>query len=223
MSYGEIRKETGMAKSTLSFWLKNIKLSKKHLDRFYNKRIRNLSLGAESQRERRNREVEEILRQAQKEIKFPVSQNALKLIGASLYWAEGSKGKMFNFTNSDPFMILFIVEWIKKILDVKPEYLKAKLNIYPQQNDNKIKQFWSTLTGIPVENFGKSYIKPLSSGYKKNNLYYGTIRVTIPKSTDINYRIFGWVKSMIREIAPDVEMTKERWKILEKTERPANL
>jgi len=84
-----------------------------------------------------------------------------------------------------------MVKWFKEVLKISPETLKANLNIYPQQNEQEIKQFWSELTGIPLENFGKSYIKPLSKGYKKNNLYYGTIKIRVLKGTNLRYRVFG--------------------------------
>lgn len=131
-------------------------------------------------------------------------------MGASLYWAEGSKGKMCNITNSDPRLVLFMVRWIEKIFKIPAENLKARLNIYPQQNELKIKKFWSDLISIPVKNFGKSYIKPISKGYKKNNLYYGTIRIEIPKSVNIGYRIFGWIKATIKNLEPRILLVQRK-------------
>jgi hypothetical protein len=69
-----------------------------------------------------------------------------------------------------------MVRWLKRVFGISPNFLKAWLNIYPQQNELELKQFWSQLTGIPLENFGKSYIKPPNKNYKKNTLYYGTIK-----------------------------------------------
>jgi len=93
--------------------------------------------------------------------------------------------------------------------------LKARLNIYPQQNELEIKKFWSQLTGIPLENFGKSFIKPLNKNYKKNTLYYGTIRIEVPRGTDMRHRIFGWIKAVLHEISSKTESTQQEWKRLE--------
>lgn len=223
LSYNEIKNEISVAKSTLSLWLKNIPLDSEHLKRLYTKQIQSLSRGPQSQRERRLREVERIIAKAEQEIKLPLVFETRCLMGAALYWAEGSKGKRFRLTNSDPHLILFMVRWIKKVLGILPESLKARLNIYPQQNEIKIKKFWSELTGIPVKNFGKSYIKPLSKGYKKNNLYYGTMRVEIPKSADLQCKLLGWLNTACKDIDPKVQLTKKRWRILTKTSRPVNL
>lgn len=224
LSYNEITKKLGTPKSTLSYWLKTIPVPKKHKERLYNARVKNITLGQQSQKERRKREVEKIIEEAKKEIEFPISNDTFKLFGAALYWAEGSKKGPIRITNSDPHFILLIVKWFENIFKIKPNQLKAQLNIYEQQNDKIIKSFWSDLTKIPIEQFGKSYIKPSNKGYKKNNLYYGTIQIIVPKSTDLKYKIFGWIESTLQEINPNVELTKERWQKLESVKRPpANL
>lgn len=223
LSYREISEKTGIAKSTLSLWLKNLSLSSKHRKRLYTKQINVLSLGPQSQKERRARAIEKIIETARQEISTPLSTQTLQLMGAALYWAEGSKGRQCQITNSDPHLILFMVSWIRVVFQIPPTALKARLNLYPQQNKTAIKKFWSDLTGIPLNNFGKSYIKPLSSGYKKNNLYYGTIRIEIPKSADLVHTVFGWIKKSLDEIAPQVRVTQKKWKVLEKTKRPINL
>lgn len=223
LSYNEIRRKIPVAKSTLSLWLKTISLKPEHKKRLYTKQISILSLGSQSQHARREREVTDIIQSAIKEISLPISLEAYRLMGAALYWAEGSKGKRFEVTNSDPNLILFMVKWVEKVVGVIPVKLKARLNIYPQQNDKKIKQFWSDLTGIPVSNFGKSYIKPLNKNYKKNNLYYGTIRIEMPKGTDVKHRVFGWVQAALQDIKPRVILTQRKWTVLQQASRPVNV
>lgn len=222
-SYTEISKLLSTSKSTLSYWLKSIPLKQEYREKFYTKRIENLSKGSQSQKERRGREIENIIKNAENEISLPISLETNRLLGAALYWAEGSKTKMFEFTNSDPYMILFMVHWIKSIFKISPKELKASLNIYQQQSENEIKKFWSDLTGIPIDNFGKSYVKPANNGYKKNNLYYGTIKIMIPKSMDIKHRIFGWVKASLKNIKSNVELTEKKWQSIKETPRPINL
>ena len=223
LSYGEIKKEVNISKSTLSLWLKTVPLTPELKRRFYTARILNLARGHPSQKERRKREIAKIIEEAEKEIQFPLSFETYRIIGAFLYWAEGNKTLGFKITNSDPDFILFMVKWIERIFGILPQNLKAWLNIYPQQNELELKQFWSQLTGIPLENFGKSFVKPVNKGYKRNNLYYGTIRVEVPKGTDIRHRVFGWIRAILKDIAPDVELVKKEWKSLKEVSRPVNL
>lgn len=219
LSYNEIRKHIKVAKSSLSLWLKNIELKPEHRERLYTKRIQVLNLGAKSQKERRARQVQEIIGRAEEEIKVPLERDVYRLMGAALYWAEGSKTGLCEVTNSDPHLISFMIKWIGLMFNIKPTTLKARLNIYPQQDEKQIKKFWSELTGIPIENFGKSFVKPLNKGYKRNNLYYGTIKVEIPKSVDIKHRIFGWVSAVLKT-NKKVSIVQRRWQVLKDTERP---
>lgn len=223
LSYGEIKKKIKVSKSTLSLWLKTIPLTPESKKRFYTARILNLARGPYSQKERRKREITKIIEEAEKEINVPLSFEAYRLVGAFLYWAEGSKTSGFKITNSDPYLALFMVRWLGKIFKIFPQDLKARLNIYPQQNEVELKQFWSQLTGIPFEKFGKSFVKPLSRNYKKNNLYYGTIRIEVPKGTDMRLRVFGWIKAVLKDISPEIESTQKEWKSLKEISRPINI
>jgi len=116
-----------------------------------------------------------------------------------------------------------MVQWFKKIFGISSKTLKVHLNIYPQQNESALKQFWSQLTGIPLENFGKSFVKPPNKGYKKNNLYYGTIKIRVAKGTDMRHRVFGWIKAALKDVESQVELTQKEWKSLRETPRPINV
>lgn len=224
LSYNEILKQgVEASKSTLSLWLKDVPLKSVHKKRLYTKAVQNMARGAQSQKERRSREVNAIIEKARNEIECPISENAYKLFGVALYWAEGSKGNSFQITNSDPYMIIFMVQWFKKIFQVSPTTLKARLNMYSQQNEILLKKFWSELTEIPVENFGKSYIKPSNKGYKKNNLYYGTIQIYVPKGTDMKHTIYGWSRAVLQNLETTVNLTERKWISLRETPRPINL
>ena len=73
------------------------------------------------------------------------------------------------------------------------------------------------------KNFGKSFVKPLSKNYKTNNLYYGTIRVTVPKSTDYRYRVFAWTQAVLKDIAPEINLSQRKWSKLRTVARPLNI
>ncbi len=211
LSYKEIANKIGIAKSTAKLWCGDIVLKPEHRKRLYTKQIEILSKGPRSSHERRKREVEEIIKNAENEIKLPLDYNTYRLFGTALYWAEGDKTTGFSIANSDPFLIKFIVQWMCDIFNIKPNYLKAHLNIYPQQDEKEIKKFWSDITGIPIENFGKSFIKPVSKGYKKNTLYYGTIKLRLRKGTDSRHRVFGWVNAVLKNTKTEINEIERKW------------
>jgi hypothetical protein len=116
-----------------------------------------------------------------------------------------------------------MTHWIEKVFGIKRIFLRAWLNIYPQQNEKEIKQFWSDLTGIPIGNFGKSYVKPFSTGYKKNDLYYGTIRIEVQKSGNYTHRIYGWTQAVLEYEDKKVKNIERKWIKLTRNNRPVNL
>ena len=130
---------------------------------------------------------------AQKE--YEETKDITELVsGALLYWAEGDKTKGTSFTNSDPKMILFMTRWFTRVCDVTEDKLEARLHIHkPSQEQTAIK-YWSQLTGIPKQNFRKSYLKKRGTGHRKNNLPNGIIRVRVcgTGNTDLRYKILKW-------------------------------
>ena len=224
LSYNEIRKEINVAKSSLSLWLKYIPLSRKQKERLYTKQIKILTKGPSSQKERRVKEIENIINEAKNEISLPLSTEVLRMMGAMLYWAEGRKAKgTMELTNSDPLLILFFVNWLDKVFNVPAKNLRMRLNIYSQQEEIKVKKFWSELTGIPLNNFRKSFVKPANKFFKKNTLYYGTARIEVPKSVDKKHRLHGWIYQALNEFHPTVEFVERSWGSLKETKRPINI
>ncbi len=75
-----------------------------------------------------------------------------------------------------------------------------------------------------MERFGKNFVKPFSKNYKKNNLYYGTTKVEVPKSVNIKHRIFGWIQAVLVDNSK-VVATQRKWETLSNAERliPVNL
>lgn len=224
LSYNEIRNQIGVAKSSLSLWLKDIELEEKHKARLYTKQVEVLTRGPSSQKERRAKEIEVILAAAKSEIVTPFKTETLRMMGTMLYWAEGRKLKGgMELTNSDPLLISFFVKWLKDIFDINPWELRMRLNIYSQQNEDNLKKFWSDLTGIPLHNFRKSFVKPRNKFFKKNTLYYGTARIEVPKSTDKKHRLYGWIIKAMEDLHPKVDLVWRKWQSLKEAKRPVNI
>lgn len=199
LSYLAIAKKLMIAKSTAKSWCSDIELKPEQKKKLYSNRIKKLISGEFSSHTRRQVQIDEITAEAEKEIVSPISDDAYRFLGVALYWAEGSKTKHFSLVNSDPIMIKFMVNWMKAFLGVEPDMIKAHLNIYEGQDDKKLKAYWSKLTGIPLKNFGKSFIKPAGKNYRRNILYHGTIKIRVFSATDLRYRVLAWLNKMLSE------------------------
>jgi len=146
---------------------------------------------------RREEDVKTICAEAKKDI-ANLSKQSYLIAGSMMYWAEGSKTKGLAITNSDPNIIVFMVEWFKDICNIPISNLQVHLHIHDKSQDERIKRYWSKLTGIPLKNFGKSYIKPSGTGHRKNKLTNGIarIRVTGKGGTDLRYKILSWAEKV---------------------------
>lgn len=97
----------------------------------------------------------------------------LALIGAILYWAEGTK-KDFSFSNTDPEMIRVLMHVLRRIYKVKDSDFKITLRIFEDLDKQKCLNYWSKVTGVKLDN--KTSINVLV-GSKKGKLKYGMCRL----------------------------------------------
>ena len=196
-SYNQIMAELNLAKSTVNYWCSDIMLTLEQRRVLLKRRSELLSFfnkGAQANKKKRAKEILVVKNKAQSEIK-KVGKNAFKIAGAMIYWSEGTKSENTAVTNSDPRIIKFIVKWWEQIFYIKPNSLKAYLHIHYGDDEHKIKIFWSNLTGIPIENFGKSFIKPKGTGHRTHILPNGIIRVGVKGKGvgNLRHRILAWI------------------------------
>ncbi len=196
LSYSEIQQHVAASKSSISLWCRDIEMTMEQKARLQSRCAQPYAQhrGAKTNQEKRAAQIQAIKTKAQAEI-TRVSEDGFKLAGALLYWAEGDKSRkrMVNFSNSDPAMIQFMMRWFREVCGVPEEKFRIHLHLHTGQNEAQIKYFWSEITGVPLSQFHKSFIKPEGTGHRKNRLYYGTVAVRIFDS-DLFWRIQGWIE-----------------------------
>lgn len=103
----------------------------------------------------------------------------LRVVGAMLYWGEGyksEKGKIVDFTNSDPEMIFIFIYFLRNIYKLDEKKFRILLYCYSDQNVQELINFWSNLTKIPKNQFIKPYIRrDFKEGGRK--MKYGMIHL----------------------------------------------
>ena len=197
LSYNEILREVPVAKSTLSVWLKDIGLAKAQKQRLTEKRRAAQQKAQQACRNIRITHEAEIIKAAQQEV-GRINKREFWLIGAALYWAEGSKQKAnlvsqrVCFNNSDPNMILLFDKWIKEICGREQNGIAYSIYIHTTGDVERAKKFWSKLLNTTIE---KVYFKkgsPKTNRKNTQDTYYGLLRIEVRKSTDLNRKIKGW-------------------------------
>jgi hypothetical protein len=206
-TYSEILKIIPVAKSTLSEWLKSVGLAKAQIQRITEKRRLGQLKGAMARRNQRIRLFNRITEEAERQV-GKISKRELLLLGAALYWAEGAKEKDFNhgvgikFSNSDPNMIFLFVQWLF-LNNISRDRIKFNIYVHDSYKNelDRFRIFWSQATGFPLEDFSKIYFKRAKLNTKRRNrgkLYNGLLCVKVSRSSELNRKIQGWVRGIVR-------------------------
>jgi hypothetical protein len=181
-SYSEIRKETGIAKSTINNWLTlaGLTLTKEHLQIQAKKRVENHVIATEaSKRTRARRKDEDIRTFIQENRKF--MNNPFFVTGIMLYEAEGTKVNN-NFSNSDFRLIVIYIKFLEKYfgLDRKKD-MNFRLYVHEtRKNDlDRIKNFWAKRLKIDKNTFRVSWKHNIVSLRRMNLDYVGQIGVRV--------------------------------------------
>lgn len=162
-TYGQIKRELGIAKSTLSDWLRNLPLSEKQERLLTKNRISAKDIRIEKFRlTYRNKRIEKMKRvfSEQKGELLPLSNKELFIAGVFLYWGEGSKQRnIISISNTNPLVIQFAKYWMVNILKVSVSKLQIRLHLYSDMDIDEHIGFWSQTLNISKKQFKPPYIK----------------------------------------------------------------
>jgi len=166
LSYSEIKKRLKVSKSTLSYWLREIPLSR---EKVLELRRKNWSKGEASRekfritmREKRNQNAKFIYEKQVEKLKN-LSKDALFVAGLMVYLGEGDKKNNYRIAlaNTDPFMIKFFVKWLVDFMNVQKIKLRAELHLYENMDVVKEKKFWKKELDFEDNQFYKTQIRKL--------------------------------------------------------------
>ena len=181
-TYGQIKRELGLAKSTLSDWLRNLPLDQEQIkllakNKELAKDIR-IEIFRTTFKNKRLKKLKSVLEKQSKEL-LPLSKKELFLAGIFLYWGEGDKkhGRI-SISNTDPRVVKFSLYWMIKILKIPKNVIKANLHLYKDMNVQEAIEFWSQELNLPKEQFRKPYIKKTNrEGLTYKSFGHGTCRL----------------------------------------------
>ena len=222
-SYNEIQKEVGVAKSTLSLWLRDVVLSEAALKRLESRLRQGVTNGFVKRNKLQTHVARQRMiatRQRARALVPKLSRDDLMLAGALLYWAEGYKrlrvrnGKeitshVISFVNSDPEMITLFVCFLKEILNISPKNIRLCMRLYPHINEKEAGSYWSKIVGLTKENFIAStyLVTGASKGVRPHNrLPYGTLQVAV-NDTNRFHHLMGLVEGVKERFLYDIIRT----------------
>lgn len=200
-SIREIAERIECAKSSVSEWVRDIPLTAAQIARLKSNQDKARAKAANhpnSSRCKWARIRQRIIGEAKKEIPKSCSLEKLKIIGASLYWAEGymASRHSFVFANTDTDMVKLMMCFLIKICKIPLNRIRGRVNIHPHLDINEAAKYWSKISGIPLKQFHKPLLAvSKASKQKRKTLPYGTFRIVISDVT-LCSKIKGWIEGM---------------------------
>lgn len=200
-----IAKRLRISKSTASLWVAPVSLSKEQKEKL---RASSKNAGkaafkraAQKRHEQHKQNIREARTQGKKDVP-PLSTQDMHLVGLGLYWGEGYKkgSEELGFTNSDPRMIAFFLQWMYSFFSVKSTdiILRVSINAVHTRREKEVLAFWSKTTGIPLSQFTKtSFIKTIQQKkYLNKDIHYGTLRVKVRRGSTLRARILASIAAL---------------------------
>lgn len=148
-SYGEIQKILNIkSKGTLSYWFKDIKLSttaKRKLQRNIDTARKRGLFKFNKKRTQRVEKENDVEYKSGMGTIHKLSEYELLLIGAALYWGEGTKVQgsgsyQVELSNSDPDLIAIFMRFLREILKVPDKMIRGRIQIHPNVSENNAKK-----------------------------------------------------------------------------------
>jgi len=169
LSYGEIVKQLGVAKSTLSYWLKDFPLTEEKILELRRKNWQASETSREkfrlTMKKRKEEKALEIYEQQKRNFKN-LSPRVLWVAGLMLYLGEGDKknSARIGLANTDVWIIQFFLRWLVKFMGVRKDEIKMELHLYENMDIAKEEKFWQDKLGLPRSQFYKTQIRKLRAG-----------------------------------------------------------
>ncbi len=202
LSYKEILEYVDVSKDTISRWCKDISLTEEQKERLVaNKKFgqkKGSLVAAENKRRKRKERTIEIFKEAKKGLGRMSARDKF-ITGIALYVAEGGKTDgQGEFANTDPALIIFMMEWFLKFVKVPMGKIRGAIWLHEGLDENKAKEYWSSMTGIPINQFYKTYVainKFNSKKIRKNIHEFGVFSIRF-SDCEKHRKIIGWISAL---------------------------
>lgn len=231
VSVRSIATQLQVSRSSASIWVRDIVMTVEQLEN-----LRKLNLqgkergrlkGALMQKQRWLDAMEEHKKTGAETIGRLTSRELL-VAGLALYWGEGSKkDRRVQFCNSDPKMIQFLLFWLRECFGVDSQdiHCRVGINISHAHRDDKVKEYWSKISGIPLNQFVSTSLKRVDSKkvYDNADAHYGTLSIQILKSSRYYGKIIGLIEglSVAWQGSSMVEQSLHKAKVVGSSPTPA--
>jgi hypothetical protein len=206
LSIRDITRELSVSQSSASRWCSDIELTTAQVERLMLRKEEPIRkgqlLGALAQKNKRLALVDQYLREGRERFKS-VSDEEFFTAGLALYLAEGAKTmRQVHFVNADPRVVLFMMGWLQEFFGKGRDdfAVSVLINEMHRARQASVIGFWSRYLGMPKKQFRKTiFVKAKQQKvYENQEKYYGTLRFTVLKSSQLYYIISGLIEGLLQ-------------------------
>jgi len=135
-----------------------------------------------------------------------LTDREVQLIGAAIYWCEGTKSKPWRrndhvqFVNSDPMLATLFVRFLHDN-GVAADRIGFRVSIHESADAAAATAWWSHTPGCSAESFARPTIKRHLPSTNRKNLaedYHGCVIINVAQSRELYWHIEAVVTSMAR-------------------------
>jgi hypothetical protein len=121
--------------------------------------------------------------------------------GVALYAGEGSKTDgMVAFANTDPAMVAFFCAWLRTVFSIDESRLRVAVYLHQGLDISAAEDFWSSVTGVPRQQFNKPYRAVADPTIRTNKHAHGCAYVKYSCS-EVHRSIMGLVRALLSSTA----------------------
>lgn len=200
LDYEEIAASLGVAKSSVSLWVRDLPRPLRLSDEECRKRSAEGSRRYwEVERPAREARLAGVSARAAAEI-GDMTYREILIAGAIAYWCEGTKNKPHRrmdrvaFINSDPALIRFFLKFLDTA-DIAHNALVFRVYIHETADTEEAQRFWLELTEAQPGQFRSPVLKHHNPKTVRKNVgedYHGCLRIDVRRSSDLYRKIEGW-------------------------------
>lgn len=212
-SVNDIALELSIAKSTAYQWVKHIPLdldseTQRARLRAHSKVMTDARWDAHrKEREERRSTVHGSAAEAVGRL----DERDLLLLGAAIYWCEGSKSKPWRrderltFINSDVRLLALFLRFVESC-GVERASLRYRVSIHETADAEDAVAWWVKALDLPAERFGRSTLKRHVAKTKRHNTgadYHGCLIVDVPRSRELYWKVEGVMEALAAALYAD--------------------
>jgi Homeodomain-like domain-containing protein len=199
-SVNDLAGKLGVAKSTAYAWVKHIPLDP-NTQRAREKQEHAALMIAgrwDEHRRARDHSQAEIHADAAQDVGELTERDVL-LVGAAIYWCEGSKSKPWQrrdrlmFINSDPGLLRLFLRFLDQCGRHR-DSLRYRVHIHETADAEAAGDWWARELAVSRDLFQRPTIKKHAPVTKRANTgtdYHGCLVITVPQSRELYWRVEG--------------------------------